>query len=72
MNIHFHDVTKIELVETFLDNSNSRKMRVTWLDAHGAECNAEFVCYGKTSDLEGLPRSDDFRAVSKNFAEAAE
>lgn len=72
MNASFFNVTKIEIVNTFLQNNGQRTMRVTWRNPEGSECKAEFVCYGNTSALEGLPRSGDFHVFSFDTLEAAE
>ncbi len=65
MNINIHDVTKIELVATYLNNCGSRTFRITskvWIGEGQVEQQVELTLYGETGILDQLPKSSGFRA----------
>ncbi|PWL17424.1 hypothetical protein DKP76_11640 [Falsochrobactrum shanghaiense] len=61
IDMSFHRVAKVELVTSYVDNGNSRTIRIT--NNKGEE--TEITLYGNTDALDALPKSDDFRAVER-------
>ena len=70
MQMNIHNVTKIELVTTFVENAGSRTLRITAEDYDGNPVKFEVTVYGETGALDALPRSDDFTAYDKADADA--
>lgn len=59
-----HDVTKIELIKTYLSNDNSHTIRITATTYRNVEVLQEQTFYGSgASALAALPKSSDFREV---------
>lgn len=62
MELIQHNVTKVELSRTYVENSGSRTIRITANDLTGNEMVQEITLYGDTEALDALPRSSDFIA----------
>lgn len=67
IDMQFHFVEKIELVRSYVDNGNSRTIRIT---SNKGE-KTEVVFYGETDALDALPKSDDYYAVGADKQVAA-
>lgn len=63
--LSIHDVTAIELAASYVENSNSRTIRITSRTLDGAEQTLDLVVYGKTEAADALPRAADFYAVRR-------
>lgn len=66
MQTTIHNVTKIELIRAFVENNNSRTIRIVAKGYDDAEVEFELVMYGKTDALDALPKSEDFRNVTRD------
>lgn len=56
-------VTKIELASTFIENGNSRSIRITSKTLDGNEQILDLTVYGDTEAADALPKSADFYAT---------
>jgi len=69
-DIRIHGVTKIEIVNAFRDNDNSRTVRITSCD-HRGEHVTDITLYGETDALDALPKASVFREFTRSELEPA-
>ncbi len=68
MDIHIHNVTRIELSVAFPSNGNCRTFRIVSEGHDGNEIATDITVYGQTDVLDQLPRATDFRHQSDQNA----
>ena len=62
MSVHMniHNVVSISLASRSRKNGNSRMIRIVATDYKGQFVEHEFSLFGKTDDLEALPKAPNF------------
>lgn len=61
MMIMIHRVVSIEMIDHYPENCNQRTVRIR---TRGGETH-EMVLFGDTGALDSLPKSNEFRVLSK-------